>query len=144
MNFTLILENLAKLDNICGYVFILETKLSANKDLSSSLKKIRLQLRETLIDLTFDIQKKLEVMYFKNQSLNKITSDIKNAFNQLEELSIQVEMKDYDSLKRDIQSLVLFVENYENQTSLVSLLKDEVGLKNLKSRILEIISERFN
>ena len=144
MNSALILENLSKLDNICRFVFILETKFSTNQKLSVSLKIIRSQLRESLIDLTFDIQKKLEIMHFKNQSLEKTTSKIENAFCQLEDLLIQTEIKDYDLLKRDIQNLILFMKIYENQISLISLLKDEVELKNLRERMLEIVSERFS
>ena len=144
MNSALILENLTKLDNICRYVFILETKFSTNQKLSVSLKIIRSQIRESLIDLTFDIQKKLEIMHFKNQSLEKTTSKIENAFCQLEDLLIQTEIKDYDLLKRDIQNLILFMKIYENQISLISLLKDEVELKNLRERMLEIVSERFS
>ncbi len=144
MNSALILENLTKLDNICRFVFILETKFSTNQKLSLSLKIIRSKLRESLIDLTFDIQKKLEIMHFKNQSLEKTTSKIENAFCQLEDLLIQTEIKDYDLLKRDIQNLILFMKIYENQISLISLLKDEVELKNLRERMLEIVSERFS
>ena len=144
MNSALILENLTKLDNICRFVFILETKFSTNQKLSVSLKIIRSKLRESLIDLTFDIQKKLEIMHFKNQSLEKTTSKIENAFCQLEDLLIQTEIKDYDLLKRDIQNLILFMKIYENQISLISLLKDEVELKNLRERMLEIVSERFS
>lgn len=137
MNATLILEKLEKLADIKYFIPLLEVRFLTNKSLCSHLKIAKKSVDNALISLAFDLQKKLENSEKIHSTKIKISDEIFNALQHLEEI-------DDVQLKQSLQDLIAFSQNYENHQNPIFLsVENEGDLKNLKAKILLIIAERF-
>jgi hypothetical protein len=137
MNAALILEKLEKLSDIKYFIPLLEARFLADESLCSHIKIAKKSLDNALTSLAFDVQKKLENSGVIHRTKIKISDEISNAFQHLEEI-------DDVQLKQSLQGLVTFSENYENHQNPIFLsAESEEDLKKLKAKILLIIAERF-
>jgi hypothetical protein len=137
MNATLILEKLEKLADIKYFIPLLEVRFLTNKSLCSHLKIAKKSVDNVLINLAFDVQKKLENSDKIHPTKIRISDEISNALQHLEGI-------DDTQLKQSLQALIIFSKNYENHQNPISLSTENEGdLKNLKAKILLIIAERF-
>ncbi len=142
MDTILLLEKLNKLDDIKHFISFLEVKFLSREKLSSQLKIAKNSLDKALINLAFDVQKKLENSEQNQDQKIQISKDICEAYSQLE-------FYDDIILKQVLRDLISFAKSYENQTyqnNLGSTLPEQNSeeLKNLKTKLLLITSERFN
>jgi len=136
MNAALILEELNKLDDAKQFVSFLEIKFIKDEQILNKLKSAKKSLDKAFVDLVFDLSKKLENSENNNSVKIRISDEIINAFNLLESCGDLI-------LNQTLLSLVTFAKDYENDSIQTQASQDHKDLKNLKTKILLMISERF-
>ncbi len=135
MNASLILEKLNMLNEVIYFIRFLEIRFVSDAILSQKLSIARQSLDQALIQLTFDLQKKIDNTP-TDLVMIKISNEITNAFEQINEIGDQF-------LNKCFQDLLLFTKDYENNLSQAISIENDQSLKDLKDKILLITSERF-
>ena len=135
MNASLILEKLNMLNEVIYFIRFLEIRFVSDAILSQKLSIARQSLDQALIQLTFDLQKKIDSTP-TDLVMIKISNEITNAFEQINEIGDQF-------LNKCFQDLLLFTKDYENNLSQAISIENDQNLKDLKDKILLITSERF-
>ena len=135
MNASLILEKLNMLNEVIYFIRFLEIRFVSDAILSQKLSIARQSLDQALIQLTFDLQKKIDNTP-TDLVMIKISNEITNAFEQINEIGDQF-------LNKCFQDLLLFTKDYENNLSQAISIENDQNLKDLKDKILLITSERF-
>ncbi len=135
MNAALILEELNKLDDAKQFVSFLEIKFMKDEQILNKLKSAKKSLDKALVDLVFDLSKKLENSKNNNSVKIRISDEIINAFNHLEFCNDTI-------LSQNLLSLIKFAKDYENN-SIQQTSQTHEDIENLKTKILLITSERF-
>lgn len=135
MNAALILEELNKLDDAKQFVSFLEIKFMKDEQILNKLKSAKKSLDKALVDLVFDLSKKLENSENNNSVKIRISEEITNAFNHLEFCNDTI-------LSQNLLSLIKFAKDYENN-SIQQTSQTHEDIENLKTKILLITSERF-
>ncbi len=135
MNADLILEKLTKLDEVKRFILFLEARFLSDEKSLSQLKIAKKSLDQALMNLVFDIEKKLENSQQNQSQKIKISDKIYSTFEHLKSFSDE-------SLEQCLQDLTAFARSYENSSTLIVATRSE-DLKNLRAKILLITSERF-
>ena len=136
MNANLLLKNLTKLDEIKNFLSFLEVKFLSNMDKSSQLKIAKKSLDKALVQLVFDVSRRLE--NFDQTHKTEISNEIATAI---------LHLKDFgdETLNLDLLNLTTFIKVYENNSDGIFLSEDDdkEALNNLKAKTLLITAERF-
>ncbi|MES2961901.1 MAG: hypothetical protein V4694_05900 [Pseudomonadota bacterium] len=135
MNASIILEELNNFDKIRHFISLLENDFISNQAFLSKLKLAKNSTDKALMQLTFDLNKKLKNSQIVIAKKTTIADDITDALNQLKTF-------DFPVLTQALSNLITFAQSYENNSELV-LSNDEIALKNLKERVFLIMAERF-
>ncbi len=135
MNASLILEKLNMLDDVMHFIRFLEMKFVSDEIRSGELSVAKKFLDQALIQLTFDLQKKINGEPDDLEKI-KISGKINDAFEQINEIGDQF-------LNKCFRDLILFAQNYESNLYLPISAENDKNLKSLKDKILLITSERF-
>ena len=135
MNAALILEELNKFDDATHLVSFLEIKFMKDEQILTKLKSAKKSLDKALVELVFDLSKKLENSENNNSVKIRISDEIISAFHHLEFCNDKI-------LSQNLLSLITFAKDYENN-SIQQTSQTHEDIENLKTKILLITSERF-
>jgi hypothetical protein len=140
MNIITISQNLNKLRELKSFTDILEIKFLSKANILLSVKAIRSSLDQVLLDIAYDLEKKIKTSENNEIKQSKV-SKLELSDNLKKSFELAAEIDD-QSFKDSLLEAIKFVLEYEKNPELGFY--SGQNLADLKNLTLLIISEKFS